>query len=86
MKKSIKDTYEYFDVADSLWWESFFMEQSDIISNSTNGDIYLKSPFTSPKRVTNENEETKVEPQGVVFSQVEETKMYIGSRRSSRKR
>ena len=84
-KKSIEDTYEYFDVADSVWWESFFMEQSDIISNSTNGDIYLKSPFTWP-RVTNENEETNVEPQGVEFSQVEEREMYIGSRRSSAKR
>ena len=53
-KKSIEDTYEYFDVADSVWWESFFMEQSDIISNSTNRDIYLKSPFTWPQRVLNE--------------------------------
>ena len=55
------------------------MEQSDIISNSTNGDIYWKSPFTWPQRVTNENEETNVERQGVEFSQVEEREMYIGS-------
>ena len=50
IKNSIEDTYEYFDVADSVWWESFFMEKSDIISNSTNGDIYFKSPFTLPKK------------------------------------
>ena len=49
IKKSIEDTYEYFDVVDSVWWESFFMEQSDIISNSTNGDKDLKSTFTWPK-------------------------------------
>ena len=61
------------------------MERSDIISNSTNGDIYLKSPFTWPQKVSNENEETNVEPQGVEFSQVEERVMYIGSRRSSAK-
>ena len=23
IKKSIKDTYEYFDAADSVWWEFF---------------------------------------------------------------
>ena len=85
IKEYIKDTYECFDVADSVWWVSFFMEQSDIISNSTNGDIYLKSPFTWPHRVTNKNEETNVEPQGVKFSQVEEIEMYIGSRISSSK-
>jgi hypothetical protein len=28
-KRSIKDTYEYFDVVDSIWWESFFNIQSD---------------------------------------------------------
>ena len=67
-KMSIKDTYEYFDVVDYVWCESFFMEKSDIISNSTNGDIYLKSPFTWPQRVSNENEETEVEPQVVEFS------------------
>ena len=73
IKNSIEDTYEYFDATYFFWWESFFMEQSDIISNSKNGDIYLKSPFTWPQRVSNENEETNVEPQGVQFSQVEET-------------
>ena len=57
IKSSIKYTYEYFDVVDSVWWESFFMEKTNIISNSTNGDIYLKSPFTWPQRVSNENEE-----------------------------
>ena len=54
IKKSIEDTHEYFDLVDYVWWEPFFMEQSDIISNSTNGDIYLKSPFTWPQRVLNE--------------------------------
>ena len=86
IKKSIEDTYEYFDVADSIWWESFFIEQSDIISNSTNGDIFLKTPFAWPHRLSNENEVTNVEPRAVEFSQVEEREMYIGSRRSSAKR
>ena len=62
------------------------MEQSDIISKYTNGDIYLKSPFTWTQSVSNENKETNVEPQGVEFTQVEEIEMYIGSRRSSAKR
>ena len=69
---SIEDTYEYFDVVDFVWWEYFFMEQSKIISNSTNGDTYLKSPFTWTQTVSNENKETNVEPLGVEFSQVEE--------------
>ena len=69
---SIEDTYEYFHVVDFVWWEYFFMEQSKIISNSTNGDTYLKSPFTWTQRVSNENAETNVEPRGVEFSQVEE--------------
>ena len=51
---SIEDTYEYFDVVDSVWWESFFMEKSDIISNSTNGDKDLKSKFTWPNFLSNE--------------------------------
>ena len=49
------------------------MEQSDIISNSKNGDIYLKSPFTWTQRVPNENKEIDVERQGFEFPQVEET-------------
>ena len=61
------------------------MEQREIISNSTNGDIYLKSPFTWPQSVSNENKETNVEPRSVEFSQVEEREMYIGSRISSAK-
>jgi len=48
IKKSIKDTYEYFDVVDCVWWEYYFKEQRNIISNSTNGDILLKTPFTWP--------------------------------------
>ncbi len=46
IKNSIEDTYEYFDAANFVWWEYFFMEKSEIFSNYTNGDIYLKSPFT----------------------------------------
>ena len=46
MKNTIEDTYEYFNVVDFVWWQYFSMEQGDIISNSTDGDIYLKSPFT----------------------------------------
>ena len=67
-KKSIKDTYEYFDVVYLVGWESCFMEKSEIILKYTNGDIYLKSPFTWTQRVSNENEETNVEPPGVEFS------------------
>ena len=46
----------------------------------------MKSTFTWAQRVSNENEETNVEPWGVEFSQVEESEMYIVSRRSSAKR
>ena len=31
--------YDYFDVVDIVWWESFFIEKNDIIANSTNGDF-----------------------------------------------
>ena len=41
------------------------MENSDIVSNSTNGDIFLKAPFSWPQCFSNENEETNVEPRGV---------------------
>jgi hypothetical protein len=87
IKKSIKDTYEYFDVVDYVWWESFFNDQSDIISSSTNGDIFLKTPFSWPQSMPNEHEERNIveqhESQGVIeSSQVEEREMYIGSRRS----
>jgi hypothetical protein len=41
----IKDTYEYFDVVDSVWWEYFFDGQSAIISRSKNEDTFLKTPF-----------------------------------------
>jgi len=61
IKKSIKDTYEYFDVVDYVWWESFFMEKNDIISNSTNGDIFMKTPFSWPQSMSNENEKRNVE-------------------------
>jgi hypothetical protein len=44
-KKYIKDTYEYFDVVDTVWWESFFNDQSDIISISTNEDTFFKNLF-----------------------------------------
>jgi hypothetical protein len=45
IKNSINDTYEYFDVANSVWWESFFNSQSDIISISINEDTMLRTPF-----------------------------------------
>jgi len=45
---SIKGTYEYFDVANSVWHESFFNDQSGIMSSSINGDIFLKTPFSWP--------------------------------------
>ena len=32
IKKCIRYTYEYFDIGESIWWESFFNNQSDIIS------------------------------------------------------
>ena len=41
IKKSIKHTYDYFDVVDIVWWESFFMEKNDIISNYTNRNIFF---------------------------------------------
>jgi len=62
------------------------MEQNDIISNSTNGDIFLKTPFSWPQIMSNENEERNVEPHGVESSQAEEREMYIGSRRSCARR
>ena len=36
IKKCIRYTYEYFDIVDLVWWESFFNNQSDIISTTTN--------------------------------------------------
>ena len=77
IKKSIKDTYDYFDVVDTVWWEPFFMEKNEIISNSTNGNIFLKTPFHWPQSMSNENEELNVEPKGVDPSQEEEWEMYI---------
>ena len=60
IKKSIRDTYEYFDVVDSVWWESFFNNQSDIISRSRNEDIFLKTPFIWLQNVSNEHEEINI--------------------------
>jgi hypothetical protein len=87
IKNSIKDTYEYFDVVDSVWWESFFNSQSDIISSSTYEDTMLRTPFHWPQNTPNEYEETNIvevqESQGVVeITQEEEKEMYIGSQRS----
>ena len=59
------------------------MEKNDIISNSTNGDILLKTPFHWPQSMWNENEEINVELEGIDPSQAEEREMYIGSRTSS---
>ena len=70
IKKSIKDTYEYFDVVDFVWCESFFNSQSDIISSSTNEDTMLRTPFQWPKNMPNESEETNIvevqESQGAI--------------------
>ena len=83
IKKSIKDTYEYFDVDDSVWLESFFNSQSDIISISTNEDTMLRTPFHCPQNMPNEFEETNIvevqESQGAIeITQAEEREMYIG--------
>ena len=56
------------------------MEKNDIIPNSSNGNIFLKTPFDWPQSMPNENEEINVEPEGVDPSQEEEREMYIGSR------
>ena len=85
MKKYTRYTYEYFDIVDSVWWESFFNNQSDIISTTTNEDIPLKNPFIWPQNVLNEHEEINIieqqQSQGIInSSQVEEREMYIGSR------
>lgn len=63
LKKSFRDTYEYFDVVDYVWWESFLNEQSDIIKCSMNEDIFLKNPFTWPQRTTNEKYERNAHEQ-----------------------
>jgi hypothetical protein len=59
-KKLIKNTYEYFDVVDFVWWESFFNSQSDTISSSTNEDTFLKTPFHWPQNMSNESEERNI--------------------------
>ena len=87
IKKCIRYTYEYFDIVDSVWWESFFNNQSDIISTTTNEDIALKNPFIWPQNVSNEHEERNIveqqQSQGIInSSQAMEREMYIGSRRS----
>jgi hypothetical protein len=45
IKKSINDTYEYFDFVDFVLWEYFFNILCDIISRSTNEDTMLRTPF-----------------------------------------
>jgi hypothetical protein len=92
IKKSIKDTYEYFDVVDSVWWEFFFNTQSGIISISTNEDTMLRTPFHWPQNMPNKSEETNIvevqqESQGAIeFTQAEEREMYFGSQRSRAQR
>jgi len=91
IKKCIRYTYEYFDIADSVWWESFFNNQSDLISTTINEDIPLKNPFIWPQNVSNEHEERNIveqqQSQGIInSSQAEEREMYIGSRRSRAQR
>ena len=77
IKKCIRYTYAYFDIADSIWWEPFFNNQSDIISRTTNEDIFLKTPFIWPQNVSNEHEERNIveqqQSQGIInSSQAEE--------------
>ena len=77
IKKTIRYTYEYFNVSDSVWWESFFNDQSDILSRPANEDILLKIQFIWPHNVSNEEEETSILEQqkshGIINStQVEE--------------
>ena len=87
IKKCIRYTYEYFDIANLVLWESFFNNQSDIISTTTNEDVPLKNPFIWPQNVSNEHEEINIveqqQSQDIInSSQIEEREMYIGSRRS----
>ena len=60
IKRCIRDTYEYFDVTDSIWREYFFNDQSDILSRPANEDMVLKTPFILPQNVSNEQEETSI--------------------------
>ena len=70
IKNSIKDTYEYFDVVDFVWWDFFFNIQSDIISSSINEDTMLRTPFHWPQNMPNEFEERNIvereESQGAI--------------------
>ena len=92
IKNSIKNTYEYFDVANSVWWDSFSNSQTDIISSSTNEDTMLRTPFHWPQNMSNESKETNVvevqqESQGSIeFTQEKERELYIVSRRSCAQR
>ena len=43
----------------------FFHRENDIFSNSINGYIFLKTPFSWPQSMSNENEEKNVEPKGI---------------------
>ena len=47
------------------------MEKNDFITNSTNENIFLKTPFHWPQSMSNENEEINVEPEAVDPSQAE---------------
>ena len=56
IKRCIRDTYEYFDVFDSIQWLYFLNNQSDIISRLINEDILFKTPFIGPQKMPNEHE------------------------------
>ena len=60
LEKAMRDTYEYFDFVDSVWWESFFNNQSDISSRSRNEDIMLETPLIWPQNMPNEHEEINI--------------------------
>ena len=60
IKKCIRYTYAYFDILDSVWWESFFNNQIDITSRTKNEYIPLKTPFIWKQNVSNEHEERNI--------------------------
>jgi len=60
IKICFRDKYEYFDVANSVWWESFFNNQSDIISRSRNKDTPLKTSFIWSQNISNEHEQRHI--------------------------
>jgi hypothetical protein len=50
LKKTIKDTYEYFDVVDYIWWEYIFNEKSNLILSLMNEDNISKESIYLTKK------------------------------------